>query len=157
VNFNPLTFIRLLQRISKHSWCWPLGQGVALGRGTIGPCASAPELVALGIVIAAKHSDLRGRCSARHRVGNAGVVGVRGLTLRLAVAGEVQREPCAGAGVDRTVIALSLGHESMETHASLPGSGLAMKEKALAGLNPWARNPAGTKRMMDCWGFLESL
>src|SRR5205807_3700906 len=69
------------------------GGTLALAHGKMGSCASAAELVTLGIVLGTKHSDLRGCCSARHRPGGARVVGVRALTLASRVAGEVQCEP----------------------------------------------------------------
>ena len=44
---------------------------LALGQGKIGSCDVAVELVALGIVLGTKHSDLCSCLSARHRSGDA--------------------------------------------------------------------------------------
>jgi site-specific recombinase XerD len=61
------------------------------------------------------------------------------------------------AGVDRTVIALWLGHESMETTQVYLDADLAMKEKALARLEPMGKKPRRYKADDALLGFLESL
>ena len=61
------------------------------------------------------------------------------------------------AGVDRTVIALWLGHESMETTQVYLDADLAMKEKALARLEPMGKKPRRYKANDRLLGFLESL
>jgi len=61
------------------------------------------------------------------------------------------------AGVDRTVIGLWLGHESMETTQVYLDADLAMKEKALARLEPMGRKPRRYKANDALLGFLESL
>lgn len=61
------------------------------------------------------------------------------------------------AGVDRTVIALWLGHESMETTQIYLDADLAMKEKALARLEPMGKKPRRYKAKDALLGFLESL
>ena len=62
-----------------------------------------------------------------------------------------------GDGVDRTVIALWLGHESMETTQVYLDADLAMKEKALARLEPLGKKPRRYKANDALLGFLESL
>src|SRR3984893_16807318 len=47
------------------------GGSLALGRGKVGSCVTAAELVTLGIVLGTKYSDLRSCLSARHRSGHA--------------------------------------------------------------------------------------
>jgi site-specific recombinase XerD len=61
------------------------------------------------------------------------------------------------AGVDRTVIALWLGHESMETTQTYLDADLAMKEKALAKLEPMGRKPRRYKADDALLTFLKSL
>lgn len=61
------------------------------------------------------------------------------------------------AGVDRTVIALWLGHESMETTQVYLDADLAMKEKALARLEPMGRRPRRYKADDALLAFLKSL
>ena len=61
------------------------------------------------------------------------------------------------AGVDRTVIALWLGHESMETTQVYLDADLAMKEKALARLEPMGRKPRRYKADDALLAFLKSL
>ncbi|HEX4783948.1 MAG TPA: tyrosine-type recombinase/integrase [Candidatus Sulfotelmatobacter sp.] len=61
------------------------------------------------------------------------------------------------AGVDRTVIALWLGHESMETTQVYLDADLAMKEKALARLEPMGRKPPRYKADDALLAFLKSL
>jgi site-specific recombinase XerD len=61
------------------------------------------------------------------------------------------------AGVDRTVIALWLGHESMETTQVYLNADLAMKEKALAKLEPMGKKPVRYKADDALLGFLKSL
>lgn len=61
------------------------------------------------------------------------------------------------AGVDRTVIALWLGHESMETTQVYLDADLAMKEKALARLEPMGKKPRRYKADDALLSFLKSL
>jgi site-specific recombinase XerD len=61
------------------------------------------------------------------------------------------------AGVDRTVIALWLGHESMETTQVYLDADLAMKEKALARLEPMGKKPRRYKADDALLAFLKSL
>jgi len=61
------------------------------------------------------------------------------------------------AGVDRTVIALWLGHESMETTQIYLDADLAMKEKALAKLEPMGKRPRRYKADDSLLAFLRSL
>ena len=61
------------------------------------------------------------------------------------------------AGVDRTVIALWLGHESMDTTQVYLDADLAMKEKALARLEPMGQKPRRYKANDALLAFLESL
>jgi integrase len=61
------------------------------------------------------------------------------------------------AGVDRTVIALWLGHESMETTQIYLDADLAMKEKALAKLEPMGKTPRRYKADDSLLAFLRSL
>jgi site-specific recombinase XerD len=61
------------------------------------------------------------------------------------------------AGVDRTVIALWLGHESMETTQVYLDADLATKEKALARLEPMGRKPRRYQADDALLGFLKSL
>ena len=61
------------------------------------------------------------------------------------------------AGVDRTVIALWLGHESMETTQIYLNADLAMKEKALARLEPMGKKPPRYKADDSLLAFLKSL
>lgn len=61
------------------------------------------------------------------------------------------------AGVDRTLIALWLGHESVETTQVYLSADLALKEKILAKTRP-LRTPAGRYRPNDdLMAFLKSL
>ena len=61
------------------------------------------------------------------------------------------------AGVDSTVIALWLGHESVETTQIYLQADLVLKERALARTNQ-PESPAGRYRPPDSLlGFLESL
>jgi site-specific recombinase XerD len=61
------------------------------------------------------------------------------------------------AGVDRTVIALWLGHESMDTTQIYLDADLAMKEKALARLEPMGKKPRRYKADDGLLAFLKSL
>jgi site-specific recombinase XerD len=61
------------------------------------------------------------------------------------------------AGVDRTVIALWLGHESMETTQIYLDADLALKAKALARLEPMGKKPRRYKANDALLSFLESL
>lgn len=60
-------------------------------------------------------------------------------------------------GVDRTVIALWLGHESVETIQMYVHADLRLKEKALARLNSSQSKPPRFKPADDLLAFLESL
>lgn len=61
------------------------------------------------------------------------------------------------AGIDRSVIALWLGHESVETTQIYLQATLAMKEQALAKLTPTQRKPARYRAGDRLLGFLNSL
>ena len=62
------------------------------------------------------------------------------------------------AGVDRAVIALWLGHESVETTQMYLDADLAMKERALARTAPLARRTAAASGPSDSLlAFLEGL
>lgn len=61
------------------------------------------------------------------------------------------------AGVDRTVIALWLGHESIETTQIYLDANLAMKEAALAKMRPIGEKPARYKPDDALLGFLNAL
>ncbi|MGB8479531.1 MAG: site-specific integrase [Acidobacteriaceae bacterium] len=61
------------------------------------------------------------------------------------------------AGVDRTVIALWLGHESMETTQVYLDADISMKEKALARLEPMGKKPRRYKADDALLAFLKSL
>ena len=61
------------------------------------------------------------------------------------------------AGVDRAVIALWLGHESVETTQIYLEATLAMKEKALAKTTPLCGRPARFRPGDQLMGFLNSL
>jgi site-specific recombinase XerD len=61
------------------------------------------------------------------------------------------------AGVDRTVIALWLGHESIETTQVYLDADLAMKEKALAKLQPMGERLRRYKPEDDLVAFLKAL
>jgi integrase len=60
-------------------------------------------------------------------------------------------------GVDRTVIALWLGHESVETTQMYVHADLRLKEKALARLNSSQSNPGRFRPADELLAFLESL
>ena len=55
------------------------------------------------------------------------------------------------AGVDRAVIALWLGHESVETTQIYLDADLALKEQALAKTKPIKGAPSAFNRTMSCW------
>jgi integrase/recombinase XerD len=61
------------------------------------------------------------------------------------------------AGVDRTVIALWLGHESIETTQIYLDANLAMKEEALAKIHPCGEKPRRYKPDDALLEFLKSL
>jgi site-specific recombinase XerD len=61
------------------------------------------------------------------------------------------------AGVDRTVIALWLGHESMQTTQVYLDADLSMKEKALAKLEPMGKKPRRYEADDALLAFLKSL
>ena len=61
------------------------------------------------------------------------------------------------AGVDRAVIALWLGHESVETTQIYLEATLAMKEQALAKTTPRATRPRLFRAGDQLLGFLNSL
>jgi integrase/recombinase XerD len=61
------------------------------------------------------------------------------------------------AGVDRTVIALWLGHESVETTQIYLDANLAMKEEALAKVSPFGKKPKRYKPDDRLLAFLSAL
>ncbi len=61
------------------------------------------------------------------------------------------------AGVDRAVIALWLGHESVETTQVYLDATLAIKEQALAGTSPHAGKPVRCQPGGRLPGSLKSL
>ena len=61
------------------------------------------------------------------------------------------------AGVDRAVIALWLGHESVETTQIYLEATLAMKEKALSKTTPSQSKPSRYRPSDQLLGFLNSL
>jgi integrase/recombinase XerD len=61
------------------------------------------------------------------------------------------------AGVDRTVIALWLGHESIETTQIYLDANLAMKEEALAKIRPIGEKPRRYKPDDALLEFLKAL
>jgi integrase len=60
-------------------------------------------------------------------------------------------------GVDTTVIALWLGHESVETTNVYLAANLALKEKALAKTTPHGSRPGRYRPDAKLMGFLNSL
>ena len=61
------------------------------------------------------------------------------------------------AGIDRSVIAMWLGHESFETTRVYVEATLAMKEKALARITPHDGKPGRYKAEDSLLAFLDSL
>jgi site-specific recombinase XerD len=61
------------------------------------------------------------------------------------------------AGVDRSVIALWFGHESMDTIQVYLHANLELKEKALAKTQPFARNSRRYHPADRLLAFLQSL
>jgi len=61
------------------------------------------------------------------------------------------------AGVDRTVIALWLGHELIQTTQVYLDADLSMKEKALAKLEPMGEKPRRYKADDALLAYLKSL
>ena len=60
-------------------------------------------------------------------------------------------------GVDRSVIALWLGHESMETTQIYLHADISMKEEALARTAPFGMKPGRFRPADQLLGFLEAL
>jgi site-specific recombinase XerD len=61
------------------------------------------------------------------------------------------------SGVDRSVIALWLGHESVETTQTYHHADMSMKEKAPEQTTPTGMNPGHYPPSDDLLAFLESL
>ena len=61
-----------------------------------------------------------------------------------------------GAGVDTSVIALSMGHENTATTQVYIHADLALKERAIARTAPRTLHPAATSRD-DIMAFLDAL
>ena len=57
------------------------------------------------------------------------------------------------AGVDRSLIALWLGHESVETTQIYLDADLALKERVLAKTTPIKASDSSIGRMMNCLSF----
>ena len=57
------------------------------------------------------------------------------------------------AGVDRTLIALWLGHESVETTQIYLDADLAIKEKVLLKTTPIDAKPGASDPTTTCWLF----
>jgi hypothetical protein len=60
-------------------------------------------------------------------------------------------------GVDRSVIALWLGHESIETTQVYLHANMELKEQALAKTEPYCRTPGRFRPSDSLLAFLESL
>jgi integrase/recombinase XerD len=55
------------------------------------------------------------------------------------------------AGVDRSLIAIWLGHESLDTTQIYLDANLALKEDILAKTRPSTANQASTDQTISCW------
>lgn len=132
--------IRVLKAWFKEPWCSKNGAVFTNARGE--------KLSADGVqYIVAKHARIAG--STCPSLANKRVTP---HVLRHTAAMELLQ-----AGVDRTVIALWLGHESMETTQVYLDADLALKEKALARLEPMGKKPRRYKANDALLDFLESL
>jgi site-specific recombinase XerD len=132
--------IKILEAWFREPWCSKNGRVFTNARGG--------KLSADGIqYIIAKHAK-----AARMTCPSLAKKRVTPHVLRHTAAMELLQ-----AGVDRTVIALWLGHESMETTQVYLDADLAMKEKALARLEPMGKKPRRYKANDALLSFLESL
>ncbi len=132
--------IKVLKAWSKEPWCNKNGRVFTNARGD--------KLSADGVqYIIAKHAK-----TARSGCPSLAKKRVTPHVLRHTAAMELLQ-----AGVDRTVIALWLGHESMETTQVYLDADLALKEKALARLEPMGKKPRRYKANDALLAFLESL
>jgi site-specific recombinase XerD len=132
--------IRVLKAWLKEPWCGKNGQLFTNARGA----KLSPDGVQY---IVAKHAR-----AARTTCPSLAKKRVTPHVLRHTAAMELLQ-----AGVDRTVIALWLGHESMETTQVYLDADLAMKEKALARLEPMGKMPGRYKADDTLLAFLKSL
>lgn len=132
--------IQVLKTWFNEPWCSKNGRVFASARGE--------KLSADGVqYIIAKHAKGAGMTCpslARKRV--------TPHVLRHTAAMELLQ-----AGVDQTVIALWLGHESIETTQVYLDAEHDMKEKALARLEPMGKKPRRYKATDALLGFLASL
>lgn len=132
--------IKVLKAWFNEPWCNK--------NGTVFTNARGEKLSADGVqYIIAKHAN-----AARMTCPSLARKRVTPHVLRHTAAMELLQ-----AGVDRTVIALWLGHESMETTQVYLDADLAMKEKALARLEPLGKKPRRYKANDALLGFLASL